>query len=195
MSLADVRARFLARTEQIAVRIPFEEEPVTRLRLAQERRAAMHADYERAKADYEKPADERQGRRKLSDPAPTEPDYTEADAAIELAERQVDECSIKVLLEWKPGVYQEAYNWGRQKDEAGLDRSIHEVHTRIAAGFYVRAEGYEDGNWADLDLSWQEVVDHISDADLAAVAAAAASLCTATDAAPFVKRGKTSAAT
>lgn len=188
MSLADIKARFLARTETVRVRIPTDPDAVERLDLQKQRRATMEADHAAAVARY------KEGH-KLADAPPEEPDYAEVDDAITVADREVDEGSIMVVLQWRPGVYQEAHNWGREKDERGQDRSWLEVNVRLAAGLYLRSEGYEDGAWSDLELDWADLYSRITDGELAAVGAAARQLCEASDAGPFVKRGKTSAAT
>lgn len=185
MSVEDLKAKFLGRTETITVRIPYEAEPVERLELLKARRQHIeteHAqDVERFEASH-----------KLADTKPEEPDYTDIDAEIEAADRAVDEVSIRVTLKFQPGAYQEALNWGRMDDpKNGEPRSAQQMYERAARAYYVRTEGYEDGDWTDLGLSWNELSKHVTDGEMGAICAAAVSLATASNAAPFKKPSQT----
>lgn len=181
MSLPSVRERFLARTETTRVRVPFDTDAHASYEMAVKAREAAIETHEKVK----------DGPRKLADPAPGDLDLSELDAAVEAADRELDRHSVVVVLRWRPDVYPEATAWARRED-----RSVYEMHQRIAEGLYVGAEVMdESGAWVDADLSWEDFASHATDGEKHVVGNAAYQLCTMGDAAPFTRRSRGSATT
>ena len=182
--MSDVRSlreRFLARTEQVRVRVPIDPDAAADLEAAKGERARITAAHTEAVAEHER-------RRKLSDPPPAEPDYTAVDQWIADAEQRVDENSIMIVLQWRPKVYVEM---ARQSvDEKWTEIQLSHA---MAEAFYLRAEVLEGDTWIDLGLSWDQIADRCTDGEVNQIGIAARNLATASDAAPFVPRGKTSA--
>lgn len=197
--LKSAAARFLERTETIRVRIPIapvdpddpDFDPDVREAFAAHDRAREAR--EQADADWA----EAQGKphRKLSDPPPVEPDWATLDAAIEEASARLDPHSIVVVLEYRDKVYADAMNWTRTDE--GKEASLYDTQLRLAEGLFKHVEVMgEDGAWEPAGITWEQLRAKTTDGEKGVIGRAAWDLCTATgDAAPFKKRGRSSAAT
>lgn len=180
-NVRSLRERFLARTEQVRVRVPIDPDAAADLDAARTERALRAAKYAAAKDDHEK-------NRKLSEKPPVEPDYTDVDKWISDAEQKVDENSIMVVLQWRPKRYIELAR--QSQDERWTEIQLSHA---MAEAYYVRTEALEQDEWTDLGLSWDQIAERCTDGELHAIGMQARGLATTSDAAPFVPRGKTSA--
>jgi len=183
MSVQSVRDRFLARTEQVRVLVPFEPEPVAELKAATEERDRLVAEYEQVKAEYEAEG----ARRKLTDTPPAEPDLSEVERWVADAERKVNENAIMVVLQWRPKRYAEILRTAAKEDHTSF-----QIAVAVAEAFYLRSEALEGDEWVDALLSWDDLADRLSEGELFAVGSQAQALANASDATPFVKRSRNS---
>lgn len=183
MSVISIRDRFLARVEQVRVRVPVDPELAADLKAAKSERARIATDYDRAVKDFEG------GRRKLIDAPPEAPDYTEVDQWIEDAEAAVDANSIIVVLQWLPKVYAELSKKAVAEQMTALQRD-----TELVEHYYLRTEALdtESGDWVDLAMKWDDLYGRLTEGELLEIAQHAHALANASDAAPFVKRGTNS---
>lgn len=179
-----LREKFLARTEQIRVRIPIDPDAAADLADAQQERARIINEHNKLL----KASEDGTARRRLTDPdVPAEPNTTVVDDWIEHAEARVDESSIIIVLQWKPKAY------GEIMKRAGIDGSTAlEVAEQMAEAYYVRAEVLDSDTWMDMALSWEQVSQRLSEGEMLQLGNQAQALATASDAAPFVKRSRSS---
>lgn len=181
MTVQSAKQRFLDRVEIVRIRVPFEQTAINRLNALKAERQKLVDDYEEAKK-----AD-----RKLSDKPVPEPKLDALDKKIAAEDKSVDNESIIVVLRYRPKIAAPLLNQSRKEDW-----SYAELLAAMAAGYYERAEILGDnGEWEDLGLDWEEVEARITDGDITQIGQAAFDTAQATDAAPFNKRGTTSAAT
>lgn len=173
-----LRERFLARTEQVRVRIPIDPDAAADLEAAKAERRRLADAHEQAVKD-------RENKSKLSTPEPVEPDYAEVDQWISDAERRVDESSIVIVLQWRPKVFVDLSRQSLEERWTELQLSA-----AMAEAFYLRAEALEGDTWTDQSLSWDQIAERCTDGEVNAVGSHARMLATASDAAPFEKRGQ-----
>lgn len=197
MSLPSAADRFLDRTETVRVRIPVAPtdpgkpgfDPVVRDAFAAH--DAAREAREKAEADWAKT---KGVKRKLGDPEAVEPDWDALDAAIEGASTALDPHSIVVVLEYRDKVYAEESAWARSDD--GKDASLYDLKLRIAEGLFKHVEVLVGEGWEPTSITWAQLRAKATDGEKGVIADAAWNLCVSTGAAaPFERRGKTSAGT
>lgn len=186
--MSDLRSaadRFLARTETVTVRVPFDTDAMEVHERAVAAREDAEANYLAAKNA------EKTSRRRISDPDIAEPDYAALDAAITAAEAELDANSIFVVLRWRPGAHEEATRWGRKNpDEAMLS-----VYLRMAEAYFDHVEVVVGEGRESVEMTWKQFTERALEGEQAVVGSAAWELATSSDARFFRKPSRRSDAT
>jgi len=182
MSISNIRERFLARVEQVRVRVPLDHDLVEDYDAAIAHRAALVAQHEAAVKQYEE-----NGGKNLTSTPPADLDLDDVNRWIEEADEKINQNSLFVVLQWVPKKYAEVA-------KRAMSEGLTAIEHRAAMGeaYYLRTEAFEGDVAVDMDLTWADLEDRLLESETEQIGQAALALAQASDAAPFVKRSKTS---